>query len=576
MWKSSIVAATLVLLVSAAPTSAATVSGGWQARLGTKGANGTFTVNVYTTGNAQVLVRLKGMARSQQIDVQVRAGSCTRPGRLVLAWRYWTTKSGTVSATAKLTASQVRALSATGRVLTAASRCAPLKAFSRPQPTLTPPTSSSYFLPAPSGQELIVTNGNLDAYDHAPGQQGQYAFDFGVAGDAPFTVVAARAGRVIGVRSDSSVQCSGANAPYTNCWADANFVLIDHGDGTSGLYMHLAPNQVLVHQGDQVCQGQPLGTDGHTGWANANHLHFQVQGTPLTREGVGWWWGTSMPFRFLDPDVTRQRSDGVPVRGTYVSANAQTCGPATAPAITSVDVTWLPNQNASFTIHGSGFGSAYPFDGDWSYIQIADLPGNWSAGYSGTGDAVNVNVTGWNDTTITVANLSGAYNQNGWTLHAGDSMQARIWNPQSGSGPARFSFTMPAPPATAPAITSVCVTWFFQGVGTIGPGAGFRVDGAGFGTHAPYDGVSTYLQIADLTGGWGAGFQDAGGQDAVHVHVTTWNDNAILLYLTGAYGQNGWIVHPWDRMQAREWNPQTGTGPATFDFTMPDYATCPQ
>ncbi len=107
-------------------------------------------------------------------------------------------------------------------------------------------------------------------------------------------------------------------------------VLIDHGDGTAGLYMHLAPNSVVVHVGDHVCAGQPLGTDGHTGWATATHLHFQVEPTPTAQTSVGWWWGSSEQTLFSDPDVTRQQPTGVPVtNGSYISANAEAAGCAT-------------------------------------------------------------------------------------------------------------------------------------------------------------------------------------------------------------------------------------------------------
>ena len=206
--------------------------------------------------------------------------------------------------------------------------------------TTAPPTSASpssvsdasasgYLLPAPAGTTLVVTNGNQDSLDHAPGQPGQWAWDFALTGNVPLPVVAARAGTVIGARGDSTVQCTDANTLIDgtadpNCWTEANYVLIDQGDGTSGLYMHLSSAAVSV--GEQVCRGRPIGVDGETGWASGPHVHFQVETTPSTRSGSGWWFGASLPgVRFSDPDVLRQNADGVPVRGSYVSANVASC-----------------------------------------------------------------------------------------------------------------------------------------------------------------------------------------------------------------------------------------------------------
>lgn len=197
--------------------------------------------------------------------------------------------------------------------------------------------SASYKLPALGGTVLVVTNGigSLGGtLDHAPGQPGQWAFDFDTPSGAPFVVAAARAGKVISEQGDSSVQCSGLNqlangSPDPGCWAQANYVLVDQGDGTSGLYMHLAPGTITVQPGESVCQGQPLGTDGATGWATARHLHFQVETTPTSQSGPGWWYTVSRAVSFADPSVLQQEPDGVPVQGSghgYTSANGESGG----------------------------------------------------------------------------------------------------------------------------------------------------------------------------------------------------------------------------------------------------------
>ena len=109
--------------------------------------------------------------------------------------------------------------------------------------------SASYFLPAPAGTTLYVTQGNGQG-DHNATNGSQYAWDFAVAGSAEFPVVAARGGKVIGLRSDST----NATCRDISCWTDVNYVLVDHGDGTSALYLHLATGSLKVGLGVTVAR----------------------------------------------------------------------------------------------------------------------------------------------------------------------------------------------------------------------------------------------------------------------------------------------------------------------------------
>ncbi len=57
-----------------------------------------------------------------------------------------------------------------------------------------------------------------------------------------------------------------------------NYVVIDHGNGYSTLYAHMAHGSIGVKAGDRVTQGQRLGTMGSTGRSTGPHLHFEVNG----------------------------------------------------------------------------------------------------------------------------------------------------------------------------------------------------------------------------------------------------------------------------------------------------------
>ena len=56
----------------------------------------------------------------------------------------------------------------------------------------------------------------------------------------------------------------------------ANYVIIEHNDGTYGCYWHLQHNGVVIKQGN-VIQGQLIGYSGSTGYVLNAHLHFSVK-----------------------------------------------------------------------------------------------------------------------------------------------------------------------------------------------------------------------------------------------------------------------------------------------------------
>jgi len=174
---------------------------------------------------------------------------------------------------------------------------------------------ATYLLPAPEGTALVVAQGNR----HPTGRTNdeRYAFDF-VAAENPerFAVLAARGGTVIGSRAGvRGGRCTDpVDGRRPDCWRDVNYVVIDHGDGTSGLYLHLKRGKPMVRRGEVVSMGQRIGTAGTSGWTHEVGLQFQLQDTPVwsDRGTRGWFQTASLPVAFADADVVAQRADGVP------------------------------------------------------------------------------------------------------------------------------------------------------------------------------------------------------------------------------------------------------------------------
>lgn len=63
-------------------------------------------------------------------------------------------------------------------------------------------------------------------------------------------------------------------AGYHSSWG--YYVKIDHGNGLQTLYAHMVAGSLLVTAGQQVSQGQQIGTMGTTGSSTGVHLHFEV------------------------------------------------------------------------------------------------------------------------------------------------------------------------------------------------------------------------------------------------------------------------------------------------------------
>jgi hypothetical protein len=132
-------------------------------------------------------------------------------------------------------------------------------------------SGGAYRLPWAPGVAMELTQDCNDSFfaDHVG--SGKNAWDF--ANGAHFPVSVAREGIVTHLKMSSHAGCDTAA-----CVDLANYVVIDHGDGTASVYLHLDGHSLdsSIRCGSPVHQGQRLAVAGSTGWATGPHLHFQV------------------------------------------------------------------------------------------------------------------------------------------------------------------------------------------------------------------------------------------------------------------------------------------------------------
>lgn len=81
--------------------------------------------------------------------------------------------------------------------------------------------------------------------------------------------VAAPTGQPILAIASGTVKRAGVRGGYGNA------IELQHADGTTTLYGHAS--RLLVHEGDQVADGQAIALVGATGRATGPHLHFEVR-----------------------------------------------------------------------------------------------------------------------------------------------------------------------------------------------------------------------------------------------------------------------------------------------------------
>ena len=95
-----------------------------------------------------------------------------------------------------------------------------------------------YYLPYPIGVTYLCGQSHCDSFTHKDDLK--YSVDFGMPIGSVIT--AARSGEVVNFREDI----------IDGDMSFANFIVINHDDGTLGRYLHLTTNGVLKNLGDYV------------------------------------------------------------------------------------------------------------------------------------------------------------------------------------------------------------------------------------------------------------------------------------------------------------------------------------
>jgi len=272
------------------------------------------------------------------------------------------------------------------------------------------------------------------------------------------------------------------------------------------------------------------------------------------------------------------------------------------PEIRSITLTVPSPGQGSIIISGTGFGALNPCNGDtrWLEVHVQNSYQGWNAGYNGSGfgcqsgsggDLVTLNITSWTPTQIVIGGFSGPFFSLAvnamWSLFPDAQIQVRLWNPQTGEGPAIGYTGMPSRiPVEFPTIRSVTP------VATTNDQI-ITIYGSAFGSGPPCNGDLPWIQITDLTRKWSAGHaagplilsSPAGcvtgslnsnvgpmpmptwtmfTSDFIFLNVKSWTPERIVIAgLTGQHAGPS-IFQPGDQVEVQVWNRDSGQGPTRF------------
>ncbi len=147
------------------------------------------------------------------------------------------------------------------------------------------PADSPYILPYAVGEAYAMGLNNCSSSFHARTSPDSFAYDFDMPVGTP--ILASRGGTVVVVDEDKPDFGGGLG----------NIVSIDHGDGTTAVYLHFTTDEVEVEVGDVVAQGDVLGLSGASGKAGYPHLHLIVVESPADFPYTG----VAISFSNTDP-----------------------------------------------------------------------------------------------------------------------------------------------------------------------------------------------------------------------------------------------------------------------------------
>lgn len=138
-----------------------------------------------------------------------------------------------------------------------------------------------YRLPWALDAGWSLVNGNWDdpISGHgggSPSAKQAYAYDFAHAEGG--NISAARGGTVYDF--DESSSTNGFNSATPCNPGVGNYLVIDHHDGTYGVYWHMKKDGVKVGLGETISRGDLIAVSGNTGNSGGPHLHFEVR--------IGW------------------------------------------------------------------------------------------------------------------------------------------------------------------------------------------------------------------------------------------------------------------------------------------------
>ncbi len=217
-----------------------------------------------------------------------------------------------------------------------------------------------YKLPYPAGFTFTMCQGNNQG-SHTG--NGQYAWDFCMPIGTPLT--ASRGGTVKWIRQEFTEHGQGPAFADKN-----NYVVVDHGDGTSAIYMHLMHNGVRVQPGQHVDAGQLLAYSGNTGWSGGPHTHFMVM-----QSSAYDWYAPSLPVAFAGVP-----GNGVPTDGMRLPSDNSAIDPSLVlPPCDLGDQTgpngfkpfWVESFRPSAVWSGSDAGAVqFGPVGSWQFFQV--------------------------------------------------------------------------------------------------------------------------------------------------------------------------------------------------------------